>query len=173
MDTTSSGHVHEIASDSRLAHLRAGLHGEMILPWDAAYEAARRVWNGAIDRYPALIVRCTDAEDVRRAVAFGRESHLDIAVRGGGHSFPGFSTCDRGLVIDLSPMKAVSVNAHERLARAEPGVTLGGLIEATQVYGLGTNTGTASDTGIAGLTLGGGIGWLTGKCSSAHARALE
>src|SRR5260221_159454 len=159
MVTTSSGHVKEIASDSGLARLRAGLHGEVILPWDAAYETARRGLNGAIDRYPALIVRCTDAEDVRRAVEFGRQSHLDIAVRGGGHSFPGFSTCDSGLVIDLSPMKAVSVNALAQLARAEPGVKLGGLIEATQVYGLGTNTGTVSDTGIAGLTLGGGIGW--------------
>jgi hypothetical protein len=163
MVTASSGHVKEIAGDSGLARLREALHGEMILPWDAAYEAARRVWNGAIDRYPALIVRCTDAEDVRRAVEFGRESHLDIAVRGGGHSFPGFSTSDRGLVIDLSPMKAVTVNAQERLARAEPGVTLGGLVEATQAHGLGTNTGTNSDTGIAGLTLGGGIGWLMGK----------
>jgi FAD/FMN-containing dehydrogenase len=163
MVTAASGHVKEIAGDSKLARLRAGLHGEMILPWDAAYETARRVWNGAIDRYPALIVHCADAEDVRRAVEFGRESHLDIAVRGGGHSFPGFSTTDGGLVIDLSPMKAVSVNAQAQLARAEPGVKLGGLIEATQVYGLGTNTGTASDTGIAGLTLGGGIGWLMGK----------
>src|SRR5438128_2617661 len=121
MVTSSSGHVKEIAGDSGLASLRAALHGEMILPWDAAYESARRVWNGAIDRYPALNVRCADADDVRRAVEFGRRSHLDIAVRGGGHSFPGFSTCDSGLVIDLSPMKAVSVNAQERLARAEPG----------------------------------------------------
>jgi FAD/FMN-containing dehydrogenase len=163
MVTSASGHVKEIAGDSGLARLRAALHGEMILPWDAAYEAARRVWNGVIERYPALIARCADADDVRRAVEFGRQSHLDIAVRGGGHSFPGFSTCDSGLVIDLSPMKAVSVNAQERLAHAEPGVTLDGLVQATQAYGLGTNTGTNSDTGIAGLTLGGGIGWLMGK----------
>ena len=163
MTPSAFGHVKEIAGDSALAQLRAALHGEVILPWDAAYEPARRVWNGAIDRYPAVIARCADAEDVQRAVAFGRESHLDIAVRGGGHSFPGFSTTDGGLVIDLSLMKAVTVNAQTQTARAEPGVKLGGLIEATQVYGLGTNTGTASDTGIAGLTLGGGIGWLMGK----------
>src|SRR5258708_21832710 len=110
-----------------------------------------------MDRHPAVVVRCADANDVRRALEFGRQSHLDIAVRGGGHSFPGFSTCDRGLVIDLSPMKAVSVKAQERLARAEPGVTLGGLVEATQAHGLGTNTVTNSDTGIAALTLGGDI----------------
>src|SRR5690242_17275151 len=143
--------------------LRASLHGHLNLPGDVEYEAARQVWNGVIDRHPACISRCVDANDVQRAVEFGRQNNLDIAVRGGGHSFPGLSTCDSGLVIDLSPMKAVFVNVHDQSARAEPGVTLGGLIEATQVYGLGTNTGTASDTGIAGLTLGGGIGWLMGK----------
>lgn len=149
--------------DTSITKLRASLHGQLILPENADYEKARRIFNGAIDRHPAFIVRCVDANDVQHAVEFGRQSNLDIAVRGGGHSFPGFSTCDGGLVIDLSPMKAVSVNIHDRSARAEPGVKLGGLIEATQVYGLGTNTGTASDTGIAGLTLGGGIGWLMGK----------
>jgi FAD/FMN-containing dehydrogenase len=163
MVTSPSVPVRKIAGGTGLASLSGALHGEMILPGDAAYETARRVWNGAIDRHPALIVRCADAHDVRRAVEFARHSHLDVAVRGGGHSFPGFSTCDGGLVIDLSPMKAVSVNAHDQLARAEPGVKLGELVEATQAYGLGTNTGTASDTGIAGLTLGGGVGWLMGK----------
>ncbi len=156
-------HGRETVDGRAFAKLRGSLHGELILPGDAAYETARRIWNGAIDRHPALIVRCADVHDVRRAVDFGRESHLDIAVRGGGHSFPGFSTCDDGLVIDLSLMKDVTVNPHHRSARAQPGVTLGELIEATQVYGLGTNTGTVSDTGIAGLTLGGGIGWLMGK----------
>jgi hypothetical protein len=149
--------------NTSIPELSASLHGQLILPGDAAYESARRVWNGAIDRRPACIIRCVDANDVQHAVEFGRQSNLDIAVRGGGHNFPGFSTCDGGLVIDLSPMKGVSVNAPDRLARAEPGVKLGELIEATQVYDLGTNTGTASDTGIAGLTLGGGIGWLMGK----------
>jgi FAD/FMN-containing dehydrogenase len=163
MVTSASVHAREIGDGAGIANLRATLRGELILPGDAAYETARRIWNGAIDRHPALIVRCADVDDVRRAVEFGRESHLDIAVRGGGHSFPGFSTCDGGLVIDLSQMKDVTVNPQNQSARAEPGVTLGELIEATQVYGLGTNTGTVSDTGIAGLTLGGGIGWLMGK----------
>jgi FAD/FMN-containing dehydrogenase len=163
MVASSSVDVRERGDAAGIAHLRAALRGELILPGDSAYETARRIWNGAIDRHPAAIVRCADVNDVRHAVDFGRESHLDIAVRGGGHSFPGFSTCDDGLVIDLSQMKAVTVNPYNQSARAEPGVTLGELIEATQVYGLGTNTGTASDTGIAGLTLGGGIGWLMGK----------
>jgi FAD/FMN-containing dehydrogenase len=153
----------KIGGDTSIANLRAALHGKLILPGEADYETARQVWNGAIDRHPALIIRCADATDVRRAVEFGRQTHLDIAVRGGGHSFPGHSTCEGGLVIDLSPMKAVVVNAQEQTARAQPGVNLGELIQATQAYGLGTNTGTASDTGIAGLTLGGGIGWLMGK----------
>jgi len=151
------------AINASISRFRASLHGQVILPGEAVYDSARRVWNGAIDRRPAVIVRCVDANDVQRAVEFGRQSNLDIAVRGGGHSFPGLSTCDGGLVIDLSPMKAVSVSVHDQSGRAEPGVTLGGLIEATQAYGLATNTGTASDTGIAGLTLGGGIGWLMGK----------
>jgi FAD/FMN-containing dehydrogenase len=155
--------VTSLSVSTSTSKLRASLHGQLILPGDSAYESARRIFNGAIDRRPAVIVRCVDANDVQHAVEFGRQSNLDIAVRGGGHSFPGFSTCDGGLVIDLSPMKAVSVNFHDQSGRAEPGVTLGGLIEATQPYGLGTNTGTASDTGIAGLTLGGGIGWLMGK----------
>ena len=143
--------------------LRASLHGQLILPGDPDYERARRIWNGAIDRRPAFIIRCVDASDVQRAVEFGRQSNLDIAVRGGGHSFPGYSTCDGGLVIDLSSMKAVVVNPQDRSARAEPGVKLGELIDATQAYGLGVTTGTASDTGIAGLTLGGGLGFLMGK----------
>ena len=155
--------ITSLSVNTSTSKLRASLHGQLILPGDPAYESARHIFNGAIDLRPAIIVRCVDANDVQHAVEFGRQSHLDIAVRGGGHSFPGLSTCDGGLVVDLSPMKAVSVNAQDRSARAEPGVTLGGLIEATQPYGLGTNTGTASDTGIAGLTLGGGIGWLMGK----------
>ncbi len=147
----------------KVRELRAALHGELILPEDAGYESARRTWNGAIDRRPALIIRCVNAFDVQRAVEFGRQSNLDIAVRGGGHSFPGHSTCDGGLVIDLSLMKAIVVSPKDRLARAEPGVKLGELIDATQAYGLGVTVGTASDTGIAGLTLGGGLGFLMGK----------
>lgn len=155
--------VATLSVNENIRKLRAGLHGKLILPEDAAYENARRIWNGAIDRRPAMIIRCVDAYDVQRAVEFGRQSSLDIAVRGGGHSFPGYSTCDGGLVIDLSPMKAVVVKPEDRSARAEPGVKLGELIDATQAHGLGVTTGTASDTGIAGLTLGGGLGFLMGK----------
>lgn len=155
--------VTPVSVNTSITKLRTSLHGQLILPGDAAYESARRIWNGAIDRHPALVVRCADVDDVQRAVEFGRQSKLDIAVRGGGHSFPGFSTCDGGLVIDLSLMKAVTVNAIDRLARAQSGVTLGELVQAIQVYGLGINTGTASDTGIAGITLGGGVGLLMGK----------
>ncbi len=155
--------VTSLSVDTRIARLRAALHGKLVLPEHAEYEAARHIWNGAIDRRPAMIIRCVDVNDVQRAVEFGRQSNLDIAVRGGGHSFPGFSTCDGGLVIDLSLMKAITVDPADRSARAEPGVTLGEFIKATQAYGLGTTTGTASDTGIGGITLGGGLGVLMGK----------
>src|SRR5207247_7018698 len=124
MVTSPAVQVKEIGDSASIARLRARLHGELILPGDAAYEVARRVWNGAIDRHPAVIVRCADASDVRRAVEFGQNRHLDIAVRGGAHSFPGLSTCDDALVIDLSPMKAVTVNADDQSARAQSGVTL-------------------------------------------------
>jgi hypothetical protein len=175
MITSHSPNLTEKLDGRAVEALRGALHGEMILPGDAQYESARRLFNGDIDRHPALIVRCHDVNDVQRAVEFGRQSQLDIAVRGGGHSFPGLSMSEGGLTIDLSPMKAVAVNAHERTARAEPGVTLGGLVAATQAYGLGTNTGTASDTGIAGLTLGGGIGWLMGKygLTCDHVRSFD
>lgn len=146
-----------------MARLRSGLYGELVLPGDPAYETARRVWNGAIDRRPAVIARCANVQDIQRAIEFARQNTLDISVRGGGHSCPGFSTCEGGLVIDLSPMKRISVNAESQTARAEPGVTLGELIAATQMHGLVTNTGGASDTGIAGPTLGGGMGLLMGK----------
>ncbi len=163
MVTATPANTRISIGDRDIARLRMAFHGRLILPQDAAYETARRVWNGAIDRHPALIVRCADAGDIRYAVEFARQSHLDISIRGGGHSWPGFSTCDGGLVIDLSPMKRISVDPEARTARAEPGVTLGELIHATQAHGLVINTGGVSDTGIAGLTLGGGMGLLMGK----------
>src|SRR5512133_2737006 len=106
--------VTSLSVNTSTSKLRASLHGRLILPGDVEYEAARRVWNGVIDRHPAVIVRCVDANDVQRAVEFGRQNNLDIAVRGGGHSFAGLSTCDNGLVIDLSPMKAVLVNVQDQ-----------------------------------------------------------
>ncbi len=145
--------------------LKANVRGRVIRPTDAEYDTARKVWNGMIDKHPALIVRCATAEDVRGALEFARAEGLTIAVRGGGHSLAGLSVCDSGLVIDLSAMKQVTVNIDGEYARAEAGLTLGELIAATEPYGLATTTGIMSETGIAGLTLGGGLGWLGGKFS--------
>lgn len=139
------------------------LRGHLIQPGDGEYDAARKVWNGMIDRYPALIVRCASVEDVVAAVNFAREQRLPLAVRGGGHNVAGHGTCDDGLVIDLSPMKQIEVDPVARLARAGGGVTWAELDAATQVYGLAAPGGVYSDTGIAGLTLGGGFGWLRSK----------
>ncbi len=161
MSTSPSVSSREIGEGA--GRLRAALHGELILPGDASYEEARQIWNGAIERHPAVVVRCADANDVLRAVEFGQRSSLEIAVRGGGHSPAGFSMCDGGLVIDLSPMKEVRVDPSDRSARAQPGATLGELIQVTEAYDLVIPTGTVSDVGIAGLTLGGGVGLLVGK----------
>jgi FAD/FMN-containing dehydrogenase len=143
--------------------LAANLRGELIRPEDGGYEAARRVWNGMIDKRPALIARCADAQDVVHAIAFARTHALPIAVRGGGHSAPGYGTVDGGLVIDLSPLRTVEVDPVARIARAGAGCLLGDLDRATQEHGLAVPAGMVSDTGIAGLTLGGGMGWLSRK----------
>ncbi len=146
-----------------LQNFKANLHGELIVPGDETYDNARRVWNGMIDKYPAAIARCVDVADVVRAVQFARNQHLEVAVRGGGHSFAGNGTCDGGLVIDLSPMKRVQVDPVKRIARVQAGLTLGECLREMQPFGLGIPVGTASETGLAGLTLGGGTGWLMGK----------
>ncbi len=145
-------------------HLKAGLRGQLLRPGDDGYDGARKLWNGMFDRRPALIARCAGASDVMRAVNFGRDNRLPLAVRGGGHSFPGHSVCDGGLVIDLSAMKAIRVDLGARSARAQPGVRWIEFDHETQAFGLATTGGIASDTGIDGLTLGGGLGWLSSKC---------
>ena len=140
--------------------LRAGLRGPVIAPDDDDYDAARRTWNATADRRPALVARCTGTADAIRALAFAREHDLLVAVRGGGHSMPGYSTCDGGIVIDLSPMKGVLVDVGRRSVRAQAGVTWGEFDRETQQFGLAVTGGGVSTTGIAGLTLGGGFGWL-------------
>jgi FAD/FMN-containing dehydrogenase len=140
-----------------------GLRGELLRPDGTAYDEARKVWNGLIDKHPALIVRCAGVGDVVDSVNFARENDLLVAVRGGGHNVAGNAVCDGGLVIDLSPMKGIRVDPERRTVRAESGATLGDLDRETQVFGLAAPMGVVSETGIAGLTLGGGIGWLRRK----------
>ncbi len=138
----------------------SSLRGELIRPGDRAYEPAREIWNGMIDRRPALVARCAGAEDVVAAVNFARENELRLAVRGGGHGVAGHALCDGGLVIDLSEMRAVELDPERRTARAQGGCTLGDVDRETQRYGLATPLGVVTETGIAGLTLSGGIGHL-------------
>jgi FAD/FMN-containing dehydrogenase len=142
---------------------KAGLRGELICPGDAGYDEARRVFNVMIDRKPALIARCAGVSDVISAVNFARANGLLVAVRGGGHHVAGYAVCDGGLVIDLSPMKGMRIDPEARTVRAEPGLTWGELNHDLQAFGLGASGGYVSITGIAGLTLGGGFGWLERK----------
>jgi FAD/FMN-containing dehydrogenase len=142
---------------------RTGLRGEVITPGDPPYESARRVWNAMIDKRPLLVVACAGVADVVATVNFARENHLPLAVRGGGHSIAGNATCDGGVVLDCSRMKSVRVDPAARSARAEAGVLWQEFDHETQAFGLATTGGTVGDTGIAGLTLGGGFGWLAGK----------
>ena len=141
----------------------ASFCGELLCPGDEGYDGARRVWNRMIDRRPAAIARCTGVVDVVRAVNFARVNDLVIAIRGGGHSVAGNGVCDDGVMIDLSAMKGVRVDPSARTARAQPGVTWGLFDRETNVFGLATTGGLVSTTGIAGLTLGGGVGWLARK----------
>jgi FAD/FMN-containing dehydrogenase len=146
--------------DATIEGLRSAVGGEVITPDDVSYDEARKVWNGMIDRHPALVVRCTSTDDVVAAVNFGRENDLLVSVRGGAHSTPGYSTCDGGIVIDLGPMNSVEVDSDARTARAAGGAQWGHVDAATQEHGLAVTGGRVSDTGIGGLTLGSGSGWL-------------
>jgi FAD/FMN-containing dehydrogenase len=150
-------------TEAALRELRADLHGEVLTPRDPGYDAARKVFNAMIDRRPAAIALCTSTAHVVHCVQFARTHGLTISVRGGEHSVAGEAVCDGALMVDLSRMKHVRVDATERTARAEPGLTLGEFDAATQAVGLATTMGIVSNTGIAGLTLGGGIGWLNGQ----------
>lgn len=153
--------------------LRTRFAGHVLTPETAGYDEVRRVWNGAVDRHPAVIARCTSATDVVEALAFARRYELPIAVRGGGHSIPGLSVCDDGLMVDLQLMKGIEVDPHQRVATAEPGVVWAEFDRATQDHGFGVTGGEVSDTGIAGLTLGGGFGWLKRTCGLACDNLLD
>lgn len=155
------GHV--ALEETVAAKLRAGLSGELLRSGDAGYDATRRVWNAMVDHRPALIARCHGTDDVVAAVDFAREHDLLVSVRGGGHNIAGKAVCEGGLMIDLSKMRAVEVDAHEQRARVDGGAMLGELDGATQAFGLATTVGVVTHTGVAGLTLGGGVGRLARK----------
>src|SRR5499433_3779263 len=149
------------------------LRGELLQAHDSGYEAARKVYNGMIDRYPRLIVRCTNVADVMVAVHFARDNDMLVAVRGGGHNGGGLGTCDDGLVIDLSRMKGIRVNPVARTVRVEGGCTWGEVDHTTHAFGLATPSGIISTTGVGGLTLGGGLGHLTRACGLSIDNLLE
>lgn len=143
--------------------LKGSIKGSVLVPDDPGYEEARQIWNAMIDRRPAVIVQCAQADDVPPVIRFARENKLELSIRGAGHNIAGNALCDNGLMIDFSRMKNVRVEAEKKRAYVEPGATLADLDAAIQAHGLATPVGINSTTGIAGLTLGGGFGWLTRK----------
>ncbi|MBI4538129.1 MAG: FAD-binding oxidoreductase [Gemmatimonadetes bacterium] len=159
---TSSGDETTLDPAS-LEQLAGGLRGELLTPDTPGYDEARSIWNAMIDRRPALIARCAEASDVLRAVRFAREHDLLLAVRGGGHNIAGNAVCDGGLMVSLAAMRSVGIDARGRTARVEGGATLGDFDRKAQAFGLATPLGINSTTGVAGLTLGGGFGWLSRK----------
>jgi FAD/FMN-containing dehydrogenase len=159
----TTGGTETMLGDTAVEAFKADLRGELLTPDGPGYDEARTIWNAMIDRRPALIVRCAGAADVMRAVDFARGNQILLAVRGGGHNIAGNATCDGGLMIHLAPMKSVRVNPETRRAFVEPGATLGDFDREAQAFGLATPLGINSTTGVAGLTLGGGFGWLSRK----------
>jgi FAD/FMN-containing dehydrogenase len=160
--TTTSG-TDTFLDEATVQGFKTSVRGLLLRPGDAGYDEARTIWNGMIDRRPALIARCAGGTDVITAANFTRTHNLLLSVRSGGHNVAGNAVCDGGIMIDLSPMKSVRVDPATCTARAEPGLTWGEFDRETQAFGLATTGGIISTTGIAGLTLGGGIGWLMGK----------
>jgi FAD/FMN-containing dehydrogenase len=146
-----------------------GFRGAQLRPGDPGYDDARRVFNGAIDRRPALIARCAGASDVAAAIALARTSGVPLAVHGGGHGVAGHAVCDGGVMLDLRPMDGIAVDPRARTARVEAGCTWGAVDAATQAHGLAVTGGRVSSTGMAGLTLGSGSGWLRSGCSTGRA----
>src|SRR6187399_2206900 len=159
---TNDGKAVELSTEA-LAGLRGGLRGTLCLPGDPGYDEARTLWNAMHDKKPALIVRAAGASDVMLAVKTAAEHGLLLAVRGGGHNIAGNAVCEGGLMLDLSLMKSVRVDPSAKTARVEPGARLSDLDRETQAFGLATPVGINSTTGVAGLILGGGFGWLSRK----------
>ena len=150
-------------SNEKIETLKSRVKGQIVLPNDPNYNEVREIWNAMIDRKPAVIVQCAEADDVLHALSYARENGLEISIRGGGHNIAGSALCNNGVLIDFSHMKAIRVDAQKRRAYVEPGATLGDFDKAVQAHGLATPVGINSITGIAGLTLGGGLGWLNRK----------
>jgi len=153
----------KIQSNEKIKNLKDKVKGEIVLPGDPNYNEVREIWNAMIDRRPAVIIQCAEADDVPHAISYARDNGLEISVRGGGHNIAGSALCNNGVMIDFSKMTAVKVDAQKKRAYVEPGATLGDFDKAIQAHGLATPVGINSTTGIAGLTLGGGFGWLTRK----------
>jgi FAD/FMN-containing dehydrogenase len=160
-------------NQDKLAEISASLRGRIVQPGDADYDTSRKVYNAMIDRYPRLIVYCRDVADVMRSVNFAREQSLLLAVRGGGHNGGGLGTCDEGLVIDLSGLKGIRVDANAKTVRVEGGCTLADVDHATHAFGMATPGGIIGTTGVGGLSLGGGLGHLTRKCGLAVDNLIE
>jgi FAD/FMN-containing dehydrogenase len=163
LSTPAENRSEKAISKEIIETLKKNMKGQIVRPSDPSYDEVRKIWNATIDRRPALIVRCAEASDVPCAISFAREHGLEISVRGGGHNIAGNALSDSGLMIDLSTMRRVHVDAGRKRAYVEPGATLADFDEAAQSHGLATPVGINSTTGIAGLTLGGGFGWLTRK----------
>jgi FAD/FMN-containing dehydrogenase len=161
IDSVEAREYRSLVEEEAVSAFKNNLRGELILPEDSHYDEARRLYNAMIDRHPAMIARCVDVADVQTAVNFARQHKMLLAVRGGGHNGAGFGSCDGGLVIDLSPMRSVHVNPGAGTVRVEGGCTWGDVDHATHPYGLAVPTGFISTTGVGGLTLGGGLGYLT------------
>ena len=159
---TNTG-ANTVLTEALVEEFQTSLRGPLLQPGDAGYDDARIVWNGMIDRRPALIARCAGVADVIQAVNFARDNHLLVSVRGGGYNITGYAVNDGGIVIDLSQMKSVHVDLAKSTARAEAGLTWGEYNHETQAFGLASTGGVVSTTGISGLSLGGGLGWLMGK----------
>ncbi len=166
--TTTTG-ADTVLKEAVVAELRGSLRGELLCPSDDEYNEARSLWNAMFDKRPALIVRCAGVSDIISSVNFARTNNIPVAVRGGGHNVSGSGACEGGLMLDMSRLKSVRVDSVNRTARAEPGLTWGEFDRETQAFGLATTGGICSETGIAGVTLGGGFGWLMRK----HGLALD